>query len=146
MYILETEKVLIKAVQIDLNQCMEPCVSCFYLTYTVWNMCERAGKAVVLTITSLYNLVCRSVQYLLQSSVEYSVLQHYTSCGNKINASVESTPKTTKVQLTLYVTDIGEKFTVALSRCQSCLLWLDFKLFLDRFNQHFRSCIFAASM
>lgn len=97
----------------------------------------------MLTIISSYNLVCQSVQYLLQSTVEYSVCYNiiYTSCGNKINTSVESTPQTTKVQLTLYVTDIGEKFTVALTRCQSCLLLLDFKLFLDRFNQHFRSYI-----
>ena len=29
----ETENVLIKAVEIELNQCMEPCVFCFYLTY-----------------------------------------------------------------------------------------------------------------
>ena len=150
MCFLETENVLIKAVSIDLNQCIEPCVfeSCFYLTYVVWNMCERAGAAVMLTIISSYNLVCQSVQYLLQSTVEYSVCYNiiYTSCGNKINVSVESTPQTTKVQLTLYVTDIGETFTVALTRCQSCLLLLDFKLFLDRFNQHFRSYIFAASM
>ena len=29
----ETENVLIKAVEIELNQSMEPCVFCFYLTY-----------------------------------------------------------------------------------------------------------------
>ena len=29
--ILEAENVLIKAVLIELNQCMEPCISCFYL-------------------------------------------------------------------------------------------------------------------
>ena len=28
-----SENVLIKAVQIELKQCIEPCVSCFYLTY-----------------------------------------------------------------------------------------------------------------
>ena len=30
---LETENVLIKAVQLYLKLCMEPCVSCIYLTY-----------------------------------------------------------------------------------------------------------------
>lgn len=67
---------------------MEPCVSCFYLTYTVWNMCERVGTAVVLTITSLYNLVCRSVQYLLKSAVEYRVYYNITlPVGTKLMIS-----------------------------------------------------------
>ena len=38
---LDTENVLIKAVKIKLKLFMEPCVSCIYLTYIVWNVCEN---------------------------------------------------------------------------------------------------------
>ena len=34
-----SENFFFKAVLIKLKQCMEPCVSCFYLTY--WNTCEN---------------------------------------------------------------------------------------------------------
>ena len=47
-------------------------------------MCERAGKAVVLTITSLYNLVSRSVQYLLYLHGESLLNAAHVYCWERL--------------------------------------------------------------